>query len=129
MIGLITTPSVSLFKVAMDEDAEDEDDEAAGWGDDDDDLDSAAGSDKEEAGSEEGSGWGSDSDSLDLPDDDLGPDAVGDGSYVPPTLGTSQAMHWTNNSQPGLQIYSNYFPSSDNLNRKYVTSLIRWFFS
>ena len=48
----------------------------------------------------EGSGWGSEDSDLDLPDDlDVGPDAVGDGSYVPPTMGTSQAHYWTNNSQ------------------------------
>jgi len=82
------------------DDVNDEDDEEdAGWGNDS--LNSEASDDKLEAKSEDGSGWGGDSDDdLDIPDDiDIGPDAVGDGSYVPPTKGTSQAIHWANNSQ------------------------------
>lgn len=82
------------------DDVNDEDDEEdAGWGNDS--LNSEASDDELEAKSEDGSGWGGDSDDdLDIPDDiDIGPDAVGDGSYVPPTKGTSQAIHWANNSQ------------------------------
>lgn len=83
------------------DDEDDSDGGGDGWGDDDvlgSDNDGDAASD---AGSGEGSGWGgSDEDDLDLPDlPELGPDAVGDGSYVPPTTGTSQKFYWTNNSQ------------------------------
>ena len=77
-----------------------------GWDDEDDlDLDDDGNVVEKTKGDDddddEGSGWGgSDSDDLDIPDDiDIGPDQVGDGSFVPPTKGTSQAMHWTNNSQ------------------------------
>ena len=87
-----------------DEEALGNDDEG-GWGDDDDlDLDEDGNvkekSVADEDDDEQGDGWGSDDSDLDIPDDiDIGPEAVGDGSFVPPTKGTSQAMHWTNNSQ------------------------------
>ena len=74
-------------------------DESDGWGGES-DLDSNADEgEAKEDGSEDGSGWGSDDSDLELPDDVGVGDAVGDGSYVPPTKGTSQTFYWTNNSQ------------------------------
>ena len=88
--------------MAEDEAAVNSDD--GGWGSDDElDIDDDGNVKEKAAGSdvdEEGSGWGSDDDDLDIPDDiDIGPETIGDGSFVPPTKGTSQSTHWTNNSQ------------------------------
>ena len=98
------TSGAGLAAMAEDEDAVNDDE--GGWGDDDDlDLDDDGNVKEKEEGSDAesdaGSGWGgSDDDDLDIPDDiDIGPEVGGDGSFVPPTRGTSQAVHWTNNSQ------------------------------
>jgi coatomer protein complex subunit alpha (xenin) len=98
------TTGAGLAAMAEDEDAVNDDE--GGWGDDDDlDLDDDGNVKEKEEGSDAesdaGSGWGgSDDDDLDIPDDiDIGPEVGGDGSFVPPTRGISQAVHWTNNSQ------------------------------
>ena len=104
--GAMTQKKQTAGVTAMAEDEDAVNSGGEGWDDADDlDLDDdgivvekTKGDDDDD---DEGSGWGgSDSDDLDIPDDiDIGPDQVGDGSFVPPTKGTSQAMHWTNNSQ------------------------------
>lgn len=109
--GAIQTKKEQSGTAMMQEEDEEEDEDSNGWGGD------LSDSDKEDDGDDgaasgEGSGWESDG-SLGLPDDLPGVDTVGDGSYVPPTTGTSQTFHWTNNSQlPGDHVAAGSFDTA-----------------
>ncbi|XP_053408078.1 coatomer subunit alpha-like isoform X1 [Mercenaria mercenaria] len=76
----------------------------AGWGDDDLGLDDEEGFGEDGEGiekDEDGGGWDVDDD-LELPPDldvPSTPTGAGEGYFVPPTKGTSQAQVWCNNSQ------------------------------
>ncbi|XP_062521183.1 coatomer subunit alpha-like [Corticium candelabrum] len=48
---------------------------------------------------EEGGGWDAGDDDLELPDLELGSSTVGEGYFVPPTKGMTQAQVWCTNSQ------------------------------